>query len=84
MTRTPDASVIVNTFAQFRQHGFLIKAHWACGHIQALDLDQMIAVHGPDAEPDYGFRAKLVCPYCGRIGAGTSIEPAAITPNELG
>jgi hypothetical protein len=64
---------VITTLGQFRAYGFAITAHWRCGHSRQLDLGELIARHGADAEPDYRFKAALVCPECGTVGAGIAI-----------
>ena len=41
----------------------------------ALDLDALIAKHGPMAELDQAFRRALHCPVCGATGGGLEIRP---------
>jgi hypothetical protein len=74
MSRVPDVPLRVTTFAQFLRHGYSITAHWGCGHEEVLDLKSLVATHGPQAQPDYNFKSKLVCPHCGRVGAGTIVS----------
>jgi hypothetical protein len=74
LIRVPDVPLVIITFAQFKRHGFSIAAHCRCGHNWPIDLDEAIARHGPQGQPDYAFKAALACPNCGHVGVGTSIR----------
>jgi hypothetical protein len=41
-----------------------------------LDLDALIAGHGPTAKLDYAFKQSLCCPICGAKGGGLEIKLA--------
>ena len=75
--RPPRPHIELRTLSDYAAAGIVLVSHCGAGlgHTQMLDLDALIAKHGPTAKLDQAFRRALHCPVCGAMGGGLEIRP---------
>ncbi|KQN77499.1 hypothetical protein ASE94_15960 [Devosia sp. Leaf64] len=69
----------ITRLSQFRDAGIELISHCSSGdgHSHQIDLAAALETYG-DAEVDYDFKQKQLCPDCGAPGGGLTIRaPAA-------